>query len=211
VLGGVVAAVQMILFVTVAGAARPGYDAGRNWISQLSLGPGGWLAAINLAACGGWLLVCAAGLRGRLADSTAGRWAVRLVRWCGVCLVVLAVVPIDPGLGYPPGVAAVHTVPGAVHQAVALVLAIAGTAAAVLLGRCSRAVLPWAPPAGLTVSAIMAVSFVGATVLVKLDEAGVLPGTPSGLLERVALYAGLAWIGVVGAAHYGLRARPQNW
>jgi hypothetical protein len=135
---------------------------------------------------------------------------VRLVRWCGGCLVVLAVVPIDPGLGYPPGVTAVHTFPGAVHQAVALVLGIAGTAAAVLLGRCTRAVLPWAPRAGLLVAAIMAASFAGATVLVKLDEAGVLPGTPSGLLERVALFAGLIWIGVVGAALHGAGGRGHR-
>jgi hypothetical protein len=46
--------VQTILFVIVAGAGRPGYDAGRNWVSQLSLGPGGRLAAVGAARHGAW-------------------------------------------------------------------------------------------------------------------------------------------------------------
>jgi len=201
----------MILFVSVAGVLRAGYDPQRNWISQLSLGPGGWLAAGNLAACGGWLIVCAAGLRRRLGPAPA----VRLVRLCGGCLVVLAVVPIDPGLGYPPGVPAVHTAAGLVHQAVALVLGIAGTVAAAMLGRSSRAVVPWAPAAGLAVAAVMTVSFTGAAVLVKLDEAGVLPGTPSGLLERVALFAGMLWIGALATVcgpgrRTGRRRSPRS-
>jgi hypothetical protein len=47
------------------------------------------------------------------------------------------------------------------------------------------------------VAAVMTVSFVAASVLVLLDDGGVLPGNPSGVLERVALFAGLGWIGLV--------------
>jgi hypothetical protein len=47
-------------------------------------------------------------------------------------------------------------------------------------------------------AAVMTVLFVAASVLVLLDAGGVLPGNPSGLLERVALFAGLGWIGLVG-------------
>jgi hypothetical protein len=78
---GVPAAAQMILFVSVAGALRPGYDSGRNWISQLSPGPGGPLAAANLGTCGLWLMLAALGLR-----PSAGRWAAGLVLTCGACL-----------------------------------------------------------------------------------------------------------------------------
>jgi hypothetical protein len=189
---GVLAAVQMTAFVTVAGAVRPGYDSGRNWVSQLSLGPGGWLAAVNLAVCGGWLLLCAAGLRRRLGPSGADR----LVGWCGACLVAVAVVPTDPGLGYPPGVPTASTLVGALHQVIGLALGVTGTVAAALLGRRLPGVR-WAAPAGSAVAAVMAVTFGAGTVLVLLDAAGILPGTPSGLLERVALCTGLGWIGVV--------------
>jgi hypothetical protein len=196
--GGAVAAAQMVVFVSVAGVTRPGYDPRRNWISQLSLGPGGWQGTVNLATCGLWLIVCAAGLRGRLAPTRMARWTVCLVGWCGACLAVVAVVPTDPGIGYPPGVPSVYTVTGALHQVVALTMGVAGIVAAALLGRCLRA--GWAARVGALVAAVMAVSLVGGSVLVFLDAGGVLPGAPSGLLERVALFAGLGWIAVVGTA-----------
>jgi hypothetical protein len=186
VAGGVAAAVQMIAFVTVAGATRPGYDPNRNWISQLSLGPGGWLNDVNLALCGVWLILCAAGLR-RLG-------AARLVLICGVCLMALAVLRTDPGIGYPPGVAPARSVVGTAHQLVSVVLAGAGIAAAAMLGRSAGR-----PRAGLAVAGVMAASFTAGTVLVLLDAGGILPGAPSGLLERVALFTGFAWIGVIAA------------
>jgi hypothetical protein len=196
--GGAVAAGQMVAFVTVAGAMRPGYDSTRNWISQLSLGPGGWQSTVNLATCGLWLIFCAAGLRGRLPPTGAARWAVRLVGWCGGCLVAVAVVPTDPGIGYPPQVPSVSTVTGAVHQLVGLSMGVAGVVAAVLLGRCLDS--GWAHRAGALVAAVMAASLVAGGVLVLLDAGGVLPGNPSGLLERLAVFAGLGWIAVVSTA-----------
>jgi len=61
----------------------------------------------------------------------------------------------------------------------------------------------------------MTVSFVAAGVLVLLDDGGVLPDNPSGLLERVALFAGLGWIGLVAGQAVGnssvrRRARTPN-
>lgn len=199
--GGVVAATQMMVFVGIAGATRPGYHPDRNWVSQLSLGPGGWQGTANLATCGLWLVVCATGLRRRLGTAGAARWAVRLVRWCGAGLVLLAIVPTDPGLGYPPGVPSVFTATGAAHQLVSVLLGSSAIAAAALLGRCLRGSrLSWACPAGLAVASVMAVAFVAASVLVVLDADGVVPGNPSGLLERVTLFAGLGWIAVVSTA-----------
>ncbi len=203
-----VAAVQMIVFVTVAGLVRPGYDPNRNWVSQLSLGPGGWLATVNMAGCGLWLLAGAVGLHRSLGPGRAARGAVGAIAWCGACLVVLAALPTDAGIGYPPDVPATHTAIGAAHKLVAITLGLAGVAAAALLGRC-RGV----PGKGLVVAAVMTVTFAAASVLVVLDAAGVLPGNPSGLLERVALYLGLAWIGLLSLDGIGVQAgqiRPAS-
>ncbi|WP_164842520.1 DUF998 domain-containing protein [Actinoplanes solisilvae] len=186
-----IAATQMIVFVTVAGSVRPGYDPARNWVSQLSLGPGGGWATANMICCG--LLLMLGGRAGRRHPGPGGGAGPRLVAWCGFCLVVLAVLPTDPGIGYPPYVAPAHTTIGFAHQVVAVVLAVSGVAAAAVAG-CDAGLAR----AGLIVAAIMAVSFTAATVLVLLDDAGVLPGNPSGLLERVALFLGLAWIGALG-------------
>ena len=67
-----------------------------------------------------------------------------------------------------------------------------GTGASVLFGRCLRTAAGW------WVAAVMTAAFAGACVLVTLDVLGVLAGTPSGLLERVALFTGLGWIGAAG-------------
>ena len=200
--GGALAAVQMVLFVSIAGALRPGYDPDRNWISQLSLGPGGWQSTVNLATCGLWLILCAGGLRGPTGNT---KWTVRLVVWCGLCLVAIAVLPTDPGIGYPPGVPSVSTPTGAAHQLVGLSMGGAGIAAAVLLGRCLDA-----PRTGVVVAVVMAVSFVSGSVLVLLDAGGVLPGAPSGLLERVALFTGLGWIGAASMSLLVRSARPSG-
>jgi len=194
---GAVAAAQMVAMSVVDGATRLGYDPYRNWVSQLALGPRGWLGLLNLALCGGWLIAYAAGLHRHLRAAPAGRPAARLVLLCGTGFLMIAAVPIDPGLDYPPGVPAVHTVVGYAHQAGAVTVFAAGTAASVLLGRCAGR-----PRAGLVVAAVMVVSFAASTVLVTLDVQGVLAGTPSGLLERVALFTGLGWIGALGLRLY---------
>lgn len=194
---GVLAAAQMILFVSVAGVLRPGYDSRRNWISQLSLGPGGPLAAVNLGTCGLWLILAAIGLR-RLAR----RSTTALILTCGVCLALLSVVRTDAGIGYPPDGPTTHTAHGLIHQFIAVIMGLAGAGAAATLGHA----LPFRRAAriGWIVATLMAISFTAGSVLVLLDAAGIWPRNPSGLLERVAMYLGLAWIAVVsGWAAWG--------
>jgi len=168
----------------------------------LSLGAYGWVGVINLASCGGWLVAYALGLLIWLPPSRSARWAVRLTLLCAVGFLVIAAVPIDPGLGYPPGVPAVHTAVGYLHQVGAIGLFAAGLLASALLGRCVGAMR-----AGLIVAGVMAVSFAVACVLVTLSVTGVLEGTPSGLFERVTLSTGLGWIGLVGLRLWSRRAK----
>jgi hypothetical membrane protein len=194
---GVLAAVQMIVVSTVDGLTRPGYHPMRNWISQLSLGPDGWHGTLNLATCGLWVILGAVGLHRR-----ADRRAVGLILWCGLCLVSLAVIRTDAGLGFPPGVPTEHTVRGLIHQLISVTLGVAGIGAVTRIGPRRWAWL---------VAAVTTVSFVAATVLVLLDAGGVVPGNPSGLLERVAMFTGLGWIGLVsGRAAWDSSARRRR-
>jgi hypothetical protein len=190
---GALAALQMIVVSTVDGLLRPGFDPMRQWISHLSLGEHGQIGTVNLATCGFWLILGGVGL--------ADRWAAAMVGWCGLSLVALAVVRTDAGLGFPPGVPVEHTLRGLVHQMISITLAVAGIGAVTRLG-------PRRPAA--VVAGLVTVLFAVATVLVLLDAAGVLPGTPSGLLERIALFGGLGWIGVFsGRAAWGSSGRRR--
>ncbi|MEU8615967.1 DUF998 domain-containing protein, partial [Actinoplanes sp. NPDC048791] len=186
---GLLAAVQMIVVSTVDSLTRPGYDETRNWISQLSLGPHGWYGTVNLATCGLWLILCAVGLHRRVTGRT-----VVLILGCGLCFVALAFIRTDAGLGFPPGVPEEHTARGLIHKLISVTLGVAGIAAVAGVGprRVAR-----------VVAAAMAVSFVAASVLVLLDDGEVLPGSPSGVFERAALFAGLGWLGLVGGMQAG--------
>lgn len=172
------------------GATRAGYDPYRNWVSQLALGPRGWLGSANLALCGAWLLAYAMALRRFLPSSP---WSARLVGVCALGFGFVAAVPVDPGMDFPAGVPPAHTTTGAIHQFGAVALFAGGTAAAVVIGRALGL-----PRPGSVVAGVMIVSFVAASVLVTLDVRGVMPGAPSGLLERVAMFTGLGWLGATG-------------
>ena len=46
----------------------------------------------------------------------------------------------------------------------------------------------------LVTGVLVVASFIAATVVSALDEGGVLPGSPTGLLQRIGIIAGWCWI-----------------
>jgi hypothetical membrane protein len=86
-LGG--AATGLTAFVVtflVEGALRPGYRPWRHAISQLSLGPFGWVNIIGVLVAGASLLAFAAGLRVALPTGVGSTWAPRLLGVTGMGL-----------------------------------------------------------------------------------------------------------------------------
>lgn len=198
----------MLLLVVsgVDGATRPGYEPMRHWISHLALGDRGWLGVANLVVSGTLLAASSFGLRRALDPRRAAWWAARLVLLAGIGLVVSGVFPIDPGLNYPPGAQATHSLTGTVHDLAAIVVFSSLAGASVLLGRSLRDVRG-AAFFGQVIAAVVVLSIIVCSALVALDYAGALPHAPSGFMERVAVFVGLAWFGAV--ATYLLR-NPQR-
>src|SRR5205814_2109606 len=170
---GLLAPVGFVAGVLVEGATRPGYSAWRHAVSQLSLGPG-WpvnVALILLGAAG--VLALAGALPWVLPSGDRPRRVPRLIATAGVGLAVLAVFPIDPGVGYPPGQPAVHHWPGLVHGIAGTVVFAALAAAALVVGHRGRvdrsAWRPYDLASGLTV----AVAYPVTVVLSSLDLTGV--------------------------------------
>ncbi|MEV2238844.1 DUF998 domain-containing protein [Micromonospora sp. NPDC049891] len=229
------------------GATRPGYQLTRHWVSHLSLGDRGWLGTVKLVTVGLLVVASAIGLRGqaRAAGATPRRATWRSVMLAGLALMAAAVFPIDPGLNYPPGAAAVQTWQGGLHDIAGLVVVAALSVTAWRLGRDldlvrahrgqqadntdkrttgERADTPGrlageqAGPArdpavwrhlGRGVATIVVTAFLTCATLVTLDHAGLSPGAPGGLFERIAVYAGITWLGVAGARLMAHRRRPQ--
>jgi len=44
---------------------------------------------------------------------------------------------------------------------------------------------------------LVVMSFIAATVVSALDESGVFPGSPTGLLQRIGIIAGWGWIALM--------------
>jgi hypothetical protein len=112
----------------IEGATRPGYDALRQPISALSLGPGGWVQQVNFVVYGVLLVVAAVGWYRFLSPARGAIWFPLLQGISGLCLIGAGVFSMDPFPGYPPGVAlATSTAHGTLHSvfAWALILSLA--------------------------------------------------------------------------------------
>jgi Protein of unknown function (DUF998) len=84
------------IIYTIEGATRPGYDAWRQTISSLSLGPGGWIQQLNFALCGVSVLWSAYVFRKILAGGVCATWYPIIRGVEGLGLVAIALVIEDP-------------------------------------------------------------------------------------------------------------------
>ncbi|MFI1370310.1 DUF998 domain-containing protein [Streptomyces griseochromogenes] len=87
----------------VEGLTRTGFDFTRNAISQLSLGPLGWIQVANFLVTGTLVTAGAVGLRRAIGRAAGGAWAPRLVGVFGASFLLAGVFTADPGAGFPAG------------------------------------------------------------------------------------------------------------
>jgi hypothetical membrane protein len=186
---GIVGPALFVVVLLIEGATRPGYDAWRQFGSELSLSDQGWEQIANFLICGVLCLAFAVGLRRalrRARGAVAGPVALAVF---GLALVVAGIFTTDPALGYPPGAAEVKTMHGAVHALAGLFVFVSLTVACfVLAWRFARD----ARSRGWTVYSALSGLVVLAFFIASVVPSG--PGAPIGLLQRVAIVAGWAWI-----------------
>ena len=167
-----------------AGATRAGYDPWRQPISALSLGPGGWLQSLNFIAFGVLMGCFALGLRGALAPGTGAKWAPLLQAAVAAGLIIDGIFAQDPGMGYPPGTAAVTAASthGLLHN-IGL-----GLAATTLSARCFVLARRFAREprwrGWATYSIITGLLFIA--LLAAFGMANGTPSAPAGLFEKLA-------------------------
>jgi Protein of unknown function (DUF998) len=196
-LGGAAAGLTTFVVAFLAeGATRPGYRPWRHAVSQLSLSPFGWVNTIAILLTAASLLAFAAGLHSALPTGAGSTWGPRLIGVAGVGFLLAAAFPIDPGLGYPPGTPAQHSLAGLVHGVVITVAFGCLSAACFVMARrfaddpAWRGWARYSTVAGLLVAA----SYLATSVLTGLDQAGVLSNAPGGLIQRGMIVAGFGWI-----------------
>jgi hypothetical protein len=196
---GVVGPLLFIAVFLAEGFTRPGYSQWRNFVSQLSTGETGWVQVVNFLVCGTLVLLCAVDLRQALKGTRGAVGAPILLGLFAITLLVAGIFSTDPALGYPPGGLEVQTTQGAIHG-------VAGLLAFMLLPA-SCFVMAWhfasQPGEGRwTVYSIVAglvvlVFFFAAAFSSQADVSGTWHNAPTGIFQRIAVFAGFTWISIV--------------
>lgn len=162
---GAIAGPLFVLTVLVQDFTRSGFDPRIHLLSQLSLGPGGWVQVSNFVGTGVLFLLGAVGFWQRQHGHRGGTAAPVLLYLFGVCLIVVGVFRTDPARGFPPGVLTPPhpTVSGIIHSAGALPTFISLGIAIVMLSRVHAARGERGMRAYLLISAFLFLAiFVGA-------------------------------------------------
>lgn len=189
---GVVGPALFVVVLLVEGATRPGYNAVRQFGSELELSSQGWEQVANFLMCGLLCIAFAVGLRWALRrgkGAIAG--PVALVVF-GVALIVAGIFKTDPGLGYPPGVPALPspTPHGAVHALAGLFAFVSLAVACFALARRFAGDARWRGWAAYSIAT-------GVVVVLSLVVSNVPSITSdglTGLIQRIGIIGGWAWI-----------------
>lgn len=200
--GGVVGPLLFIIVFLIEGATRPGYSPWRNYVSQLSTGEGGWVQIANFIMCGLLTLGLALALWSASPRPTrSSTWGPALLIVFGLDLITAGIFVTDPALGYPPGSPVGpqgQTLHGAIHGVAGLLAFGALAATCFVYARLFRGDPDWKGWTAYSkiTGVIIALGFIVATVSSVLDERGVVPNAPTGLIQRVAIIAGWGWIAI---------------
>jgi hypothetical membrane protein len=178
----------------IEGALRPGYDPMRSWISELALSDRGWLQSASFLISGALIAVFGRGLRAASTEGPAATWGPRAVTAVGAALFAAGAFVIDPGT-YQPAGATAATWHGILHNIAGPLVFLSLAAAAVSYSR------RFARRYGLATATLVVTLWIAAGVLNGLDHAGVWSPAPAGLLERLSILTGFAYLAwLAGAA-----------
>ena len=200
---GIVGPVLFVAVFLVEGAIRAGYDPVRLQVSYLSLGDRGAIQVASFLVTGALLGAFAVGLRRRL-TALGGRGATGVPVAMGAIslgLLIAGVFSTAPAFGYPPGTPdgfpAVLPATAYLHVIGALLFFGGMIAAPLLMARRFRA---QGETAWVAYSLVTAVVVFVAQAASSADPSGqpYLPATV-GLLQRLSIIAGLAWIAALAA------------
>lgn len=185
---GMSGAVLFVSVFTVFGWLYPGYSWTRMFVSELSLGPYGWVQILNFVITGTLVLVFGRGLAAQFSTGAASRAGPVLVQGIGVSLIASGPFTTDPSAMFSQ--TSTH---GVVHGIFgALVFTFAPLSCFVFYRR-FRSDPAWRPLAGWTLA--MGVVLTLGVGLLKISQQ---PGSGlfewKGLVQRVILITFMTWI-----------------
>ncbi len=198
---GMVAPVVFVAVFTVEGALRAGYDPVSMFVSELSLGPRGWVQIVNFLVTGALVVVfgraCARVLE-RGPAATAGPVLLQII---GVSLMVSGPFVTDPSALFDQ-----HSVHGLIHGILGAVVFSVAPVACFVFYRRFRTDPAWPGMAGWTLTAGIGLVVAAGVLKVAQQPDGEL-FTWKGLIQRVFLIGFMAWLFTVAAR---MRSRVRS-
>ncbi len=190
-LAGTVGPVLFLGVLLVEGAVRPDYNPLRNTISELSLGPRGWIQTANFLVFGILFLIFARGVRVRLDDARAARFGTALLLIIGAGVLGCGLFPAEP---WPPSSMGPT---GLLHLVCAMVLIFAllpvVTAAMMRAFATDERWRSLAPASGLTSIATLVFLVGGLALMSPPGEPPRIGNQYAGLIQRMDVGVFLAW------------------
>jgi hypothetical protein len=200
---GMTGPVVFVAVFTVEGWRRPGYAPLSMFVSELSLGPDGWVQILNFLVTGALVLVFGRGLTDYSRHGAASWAGSVLLQVIGFSLMASGPFTTDPSTVFDQ--ASVH---GIIHGIFGAVVFSLAPASCFLFYRRFRSDPAWRPLAGWTLAAGVLLTL--GVALLKFSE---LPREGlfayKGLVQRVVLMTFMAWLFVVATRLHQL-ATPRK-
>jgi hypothetical membrane protein len=191
---GAVAGPLFVVTVLVQDVTRAGFDPRIHLLSQLALGPWGWVQVANFVLAGALNVLYAVGLWRREHQRRSAAVASVLLGVFGLFLMLVGVFRTDPAHGFPPGAAtpAQPTVSGVIHALGALFIFLSLTAAILILslfhlGRGERRMAVYCLSSGILLPVIFVWAMSYPTLTGPALQVAVLIGWPAPSLTAVRL------------------------
>lgn len=192
-LTGIIAPVLFVGVFLLEGWLRPGYNAMSQYVSELSLGPRGWIQIANFLTTGTLLLCFASSVRTEFKNGKASLFGWILLAISAASLLVSGPLVMDPA-STPRDQWTWH---GILHQLIgALGFFTLAMVIPIVFWRCFREHEKWQSLSAWTMIAFLII--VVATILLKMVP--VLPAAPNGftpyagLIQRTVIITYMAWI-----------------
>ena len=188
-LAGMIGTALFALSFTINGWLHPGYSPVQNYISELAIGPTGWIQMISFLVLGGSIVLFAVGVGATFRTGKASRAAPVMFLMIGICYMISGLFATDPQAMFDNQ----QTAHGMVHGiAGALVFSLSAASCFVLWQR-FRIDEKWRSMSVVSLAAGMIMTIL--IVLMKIGQlqSGLLHDW-AGVVQRCCLMTSYAWI-----------------
>lgn len=207
-LAGIIGSILFITIFTIEGILRPGYNPVGMYVSELSLGPRGYIQIANFIIYGTLLLIFAWGTRTTFRDGKASKAGPTLLTIIGICLLLSGPFVMDPASTPINQV----TTSGITHQLLGAVVFLLMPISCFIFWRRFRRDPDWQNLKWWTLIATIVIT--SAVVLLRIVSSPLLATSELvnwvGLIQRAALVPYVVWVFTFAFALYRNTKRPAE-